>query len=278
MPPKLGILAGNGDLPARIIQACRETGRDFFVLAFKNQTTPDVVAGQPHAWVRLGAAGKAVSLLREAGVEEVVMAGAIRRPSLSALRPDLWAAKVIAKAGFKAWGDDGLLSAIVRELEEGEGFRIIGPEFLLPGILAEEGVYGAISPDPMALEDIARGIAVARAIGALDIGQGAVVQQGLVLAVEAAEGTDALLARCLPLKRGGPGGVLVKVRKPGQENRVDLPAVGIRTVEGAAAAGLRGIAVEAGGALIIDRRGVVEAADRAGIFLLGTTVRPDQQG
>jgi DUF1009 family protein len=269
MLPKLGILAGKGELPSRLIQACRQQGRAFFVIAFKDQTDADLVADVPHAWVRLGAAGTAVTLLRDAGVREIVMAGSMRRPSIAALRPDLWAAKVLAKAGARAWGDDGLLSAIVRELEEGEGFRVVAPESLLPGELATAGTYGKIAPDDQAKSDIARGIQVAQELGRLDVGQGAVVQQGMVLALEAAEGTDAMLARCRDLTREGPGGVLVKVRKPGQERRADLPAIGVDTVKAAAAAGLRGIAIEAGGALVIDREGVAAAADKAGLFVVG---------
>ncbi|HJO97154.1 MAG: UDP-2,3-diacylglucosamine diphosphatase LpxI [Rhodospirillales bacterium] len=269
MLPKLGILAGGGALPARIIKACREAGRDVFVLAFKDQTDPETVVGTSHAWIRLGAAGDAIDLLHRAEVEDVVMAGAIRRPTLAALRPDLRAAKLFAKLGVAMLGDDKLLSAVVRELEEKEGFRVVGPQSLLPCSLATMGVLGSHQPDEQAHHDTRRGVEVALGIGALDVGQGAVVQQGLVLAVEAVEGTDAMLARAAQLRRDGPGGVLVKVRKPGQEPRADLPTIGVGTVEAAAAAGLRGIAVEAGGALLIDPEKTIRAADNAGLFLLG---------
>lgn len=272
MPPSLGILAGRGELPVRIIQACRDNGRPFYVIAFDGQTPPATVAGAPHAWVRLGAAGAVIAKLREAGVREVVMAGAVTRPSLAALRPDGWAARFLVRAGWRAFGDDGLLRLLVHELEESEGFRVIGAETVLPGLLATEGAYGRHRPDPAAEADIRRGIAVARGIGALDVGQGAVVQQGLVLAVEAVEGTDAMLARAGGLRRPGPGGVLVKVSKPGQEARADLPAIGPATVRAAAANGLRGIALEAGGALVIDRDETVRAADAAGLFVVGVRV------
>ncbi len=278
MPPKLGILAGGGELPARIIENCRRTGRDFFVIAFEEQTEPDCVAETPHAWVRLGAAGQALKLLREAKAEELVMAGRIRRPSLAALRPDPWAAKVIAKAGPAAFGDNGLLSAVVKELEEKEGFRVVGPDSLIPDMLAPEGVYGTVQPDEQAQQDIVRGIAVARGLGTLDVGQATVVQEGLVLAVEAVEGSDAMLRRCAGLRREGQGGVLVKVKKPGQERRTDLPTIGVSTVKEAAAAGLAGIAVEADGALVIDRKSVVEAADAAGLFIVGVVVGEDVSG
>ncbi|HMK67064.1 MAG TPA: UDP-2,3-diacylglucosamine diphosphatase LpxI, partial [Stellaceae bacterium] len=189
-------------------------------------------------------------------------------PSLASLMPDWRAAKFFARIGLRALGDDGLLSAIIKELEL-EGFRVVGIESILGGLLAPKGPLGRIEPDEQARADIARGLEVARALGALDIGQAAVVQQGIVLGVEAADGTDALIARAGSLRREGPGGVLVKIAKPGQERRADLPTIGVRTVEAAANAGLRGIAVEAGAALVVDRAAVAAAADGAALFVLG---------
>ncbi len=272
MPPKLGILAGGGELPAKLIEACRATGRDFFVLAFDGHTDPALVDGVPHAWARLGAGVRALGHLRAAGVEELVFAGRIVRPSMRELRPDLRTAKMFAKLGKAAFGDDSVLSTVIKELET-EGFTIVGPDSVVEELLAPAGVYGGIEPDARAMADIARGIVVSRGLGQLDVGQAAVVQDGLVLGIEAVEGTDALLARCAGLRREGPGGVLVKTRKPQQESRIDLPTVGTGTVSGAAAAGLRGIAVEAGGALVVDRAAVARAADEAGLFILG--VEPD---
>jgi hypothetical protein len=266
--PRLGIVAGGGALPGLIVAACQVSGRPFFVLALEGHADASLVADLPHAWIRLGAAGRGIELLKEAGVVEVVMAGRVRRPSLATLRPDRRTALFLAKIGRAAFGDDGLLGAVVRMLEE-EGFRVVGPDDVLGDVLAVEGVYGAVAPDAQAWADIERGVAAARALGALDIGQAAVVQQGVVLGVEAIEGTDTLVARCAALRREGPGGVLVKVKKPGQETRVDLPVIGAATVANAVAAGLRGIAVEAGAALVVDRTAVVEAADRAGLFVVG---------
>jgi DUF1009 family protein len=265
---KLGILAGAGELPVRIIDACRATGRPVFVLAFEGAADPAALAGVPQAWVRLGAAADGLRLLRENGVEELVMAGGIERPSLFSLRPDWRTAKFFARVGYRALGDDGLLKAVIHELEE-EGFRVVGADSLLPQAVAPDGPLGRLTPDAQAEADIALGFRVARALGALDIGQAAVVQQGLVLGVEAIEGTDALIARAGRLKREGPGGVLVKAAKPGQERRVDLPTIGLRTVANVAAAGLRGIAVEAGTSLVIDPKALAAAADRAGLFVIG---------
>jgi DUF1009 family protein len=268
MAAKLGIFAGGGELPLRIIEACRAAERGVFVLAFEGAADPAVVSGVPHAWVRLGAAGEALRLLREQRVEEIVFAGGVKRPSLLSLRPDWHAAKFFARVGYRALGDDGLLTAVIREFER-EGFRVVGADTILGSALAPTGRLGRHAPDAQAEDDIALGFRIVRALGALDIGQAAVVQQGLVLGVEAIEGTDALIARCADLRREGPGGVLVKAPKPGQERRADLPTIGRRTVDGAAAAGLRGIAVEAGASLIIDRAAVVAAADRSGLFVVG---------
>ncbi len=168
-------------------------------------------------------------------------------------------------------GDDGLLSAVLRVIRE-EGFRPLGAQEILDDLLVEEGVLGAHAPREDDRADIARGGVVARALGVADVGQCCVVQQGLVLGLEAIEGTDALLARCAGLRREGPGGVLVKLVKPRQDIRADLPVIGPETVRGAAAAGLAGIAVQArtahAGTLVVDRATTVAAADAAGLFLV----------
>ena len=265
----LGIVAGSGALPRRLIESCRAAGREVFVLALEGEAEPATVDGVPHAWCRIGAAARGFELLHANAVTELVLAGAVRRPSLSALRPDWRAARFFARVGYRALGDDGLLSAVIRELEA-EGFRVVGVDDLLEAdAMLPAGRLGRLQPDARAEADIDHGLRLARAIGALDIGQAVVVQQGLVLGVEAIEGTDGLLRRCAGLRRDGPGGVLVKTAKPGQEQRVDRPTIGVRTVILAAEAGLRGIAAEAGATLILDRAEVIRAADEAGLFVVG---------
>src|SRR5260221_3784465 len=224
MAAKLGIVAGSGTLPRRLVDSCRATGRDVFVLALDGEAEPEALADVPHAWCRIGAAAKGLDLLRANDISELVLAGGVRRPSLAALRPDWRAAKFFARVGRRVLGDDGLLSAIVKELER-EGFRVVGADQLLDAAGLPEGPLGHLTPDPTALADIEHGVRIAHAIGALDIGQAVVVQQGLVLGVEAIEGTDALLRRCAELRRDGPGRVLVKAVKPGQELLVDRPTV-----------------------------------------------------
>ena len=268
MADRLGIVAGCGELPRHLVECCRATGRDVFVLALEGAAERAMVEGVPHAWCRLGAAATGLALLRENHVTELVLAGGIRRPSLSALRPDWRAAKLFARIGYRALGDDGLLSAVVKELEE-EGFRVVGADQLLYQAFVAEGPLGRVRPDQQALADIECGLRVARTLGALDVGQAVIVQQGLVLGVEAIEGTDELLRRCAALRREGPGGVLVKVEKPGQESRADRPTIGLRTVLLGAETGLRGIAVEANATIVLDRDEVIRAVDRAGLFLVG---------
>jgi UDP-2,3-diacylglucosamine hydrolase len=267
--PTLGILAGAGPLPGDVARAATQAGQPVFILAFADQAQPEIVAPFPHAWARIGAAGRILALLREHGCRDLVLVGPVRRPSLLDLRPDAEGARILARLGRAMFGgDDGLLAALVRILGE-EGFRVRGADEFLPGALLPEGVLGRAEPDAPARADIARGIAVLRALGAQDVGQACVVQQGVVLAVEAAEGTDRMLRRTAELALPGPGGVLVKIVKPGQERRADLPTIGPRTVEAAAAAGLRGIAAEARGTLVTDLAACIDMADRAGLFLLG---------
>jgi len=269
--PRLGIIAGAGDLPFLLAAACRDEGRDYFILGLRGQTDPERITEHPHGWIRMGAVGKGLAMLSEAGARELVMAGPVRRPSLAELRPDARGAAIVARIGFARSGDDTVLKGVIAELER-EGFRIVGIDDVLGALVGPKGVQGRHAPDDQALADIARAVAVARAVGELDVGQAAVVQEGIVLAVEAAEGTDAMLARCAGLAREGAGGVLVKVAKPGQERRADLPTVGATTVANAAEAGLRGIAYQAGASILVGREATVAEADRRGLFLVGVEV------
>ena len=265
----LGILAGGGVLPGRVAAAAQAAGRRVFVIGLDGFADPAVLAPYPHEFARLGAAGRIRDLLRVHVCRELVLVGSVRRPSFVDLRPDPLAIRLLARIGRTAFaGDDGLLAAIVRVLGE-EGFAVLGVETILREAVGPAGLLTRMAPDEAAMADITRGIAVARALGGVDVGQGCVVQQGIVLAVEAAEGTDAMLARAGGLARAGPGGVLVKLVKPGQERRADLPTLGPETMRLAASAGLRGIAFEAGGTLIVDRPSCIAAADAGGLFLLG---------
>lgn len=265
----LGILAGGGPFPGRIAAAAVAAGRAVFIVALRGFADPQVVSPFPHAFVRMGAAGEILARLRAAGCTELVLVGPVRRPPLMDLRPDAEGARIMARIGRAAFaGDDGLLAAVVRVLGE-EGFRVVGAHEVLAEAVGPRGQMGRVAPDAAAMADIERGAAVLHALGRADVGQACVVQQGVVLAVEAIEGTDAMLARAAGLARPGPGGVLVKLVKPGQDRRADLPTIGPATLRAAAAAGLRGVAFEAGGTLLTDGAACITEADAAGVFLLG---------
>ena len=271
MPTKLGILAGGGPLPARIVQSCLAAGRDVFVIAFENEADPKTCEGVPHAWMPLGKVGATIKRLKAERCTDVVFAGPVRRPSFSQLKPDMRAIKLLGKIRKAAGqGDDAILSILVEELE-GENFRVVGADDLLNDVAAPGGNLSDRVPGESDRKDIEMGVRVARTLGALDVGQAVVVQHGVVLGVEAIEGTDALLERCARLKREAQGGVLVKLKKPQQERRADLPTIGADTVRRAAHAGLNGIAVEEGHSLILDRADVVAEANRLGLFVAGIT-------
>ncbi len=268
-PLKLGILAGGGTAPRRVMEACRAQGRDFFVVCLEGHADKDIATGAPHIWLPLGAGSKLRDVVIAEKIDEITLIGHVRRPSLWELKPDLLSMKVVAKIGMNLLGDDGLLRAVGHAIEQECGVRVIGAHEILGGALMREGALGKIIPDADAETDIARGSEIAHLLGQADVGQSVIVQQGIVLGVEASEGTDALIARCKNLQRGGVGGVLVKRAKPQQDDRFDLPTIGSDTVTAAAQSGLRGIAAEAGRSLIIDRDKVRELADAAGIFVVG---------
>jgi len=272
---RLGIIAGGGALPGRVAAAAAAAGRAVFMVGIEGYAEPPVLAPYPHAFSRIGAAGRILEMLRAHACEDLVMVGTVRRPSFFDMRPDVEGARILTRIGRAIFsGDDGLLAAVMRVLSE-EGFRMLGMHEVLEEALAPAGNLTRLRPDQLALADIARGVAVVKALGGVDVGQGAVVQQGIVLAVEAVEGTDAMLARCVSLARSGPGGVLVKLAKPGQDRRADLPTIGPETVRGAAAAGLRGIAIEAGGTILAQRAETIASAEAAGLFIVGLD-RSDQ--
>ncbi len=266
---KLGIIAGAGILPARLIRFCQETNRPFFVLALKNHAETDLLPTDCDIeWVRIGAIGKSFNLMKSHGVQDIVMIGSVRRPSLLELLPDRKGLQLLTRVGLSKKGDDGLLRDVIREIEK-EGFKVCGIHELMPELLAPTGVLTKKKPDMIDLEDIARGCYVAKLLGLADVGQSVIVQQGLVLSVEGIEGTKALIERTVWLQRRGKGGVLVKTIKPMQEARADMPTIGVETVQSVFNAGLKGIAVESEKVLITDVNAVVSLADRLGVFVIG---------
>lgn len=268
---KLGIIAGGGSIPKSLIDRCLQEKREFFVLAIEGNACEEYFTDAvPHTWIRIGQTGTGFKRFAEEKVQDVVMIGTIKRPTFMELVPDFRTTAFFAKIGAKALGDDGILRALVGELEK-EGMKVCGIHEVMPELLVKDGVLGKCKPDKQALIDIARGIDVALELGRVDVGQAVIVQQGLVLGVEGIEGTDKFINRCAEYKRKGDGGVLVKLRKPTQDMRIDLPTIGTLTIENAAAAGLRGIAVHAGNGLIVDEQEVIKLANKLGLFIVGIT-------
>ena len=271
---KLGLIAGGGGLPLALAARCVAAERPLFVVRLTRFADP-ALAAYEGGDCGLAEIGRAFGLLHAAGCEAVCFAGHVARPDFAALRPDLRGLallpSVIAAAGK---GDDALLRAVLSAFEA-EGFVLEGADEVDAALTLPAGALGRHAPGLEHAHDVAHALRIARAAGALDIGQGAVVVAGLVLAVEAQEGTDAMLHRCAALPAALRGsakvrrGVLAKAPKPIQERRVDLPALGVATLEAAAAAGLAGVVGEAGGALVIDREAVIVAADRLGLFVWG---------
>lgn len=274
MPGPLGLIAGLGDLPVAIAENAVATGQGVHVLRLKGFEEPRLAA-YPGAVVGLGEIGGVLSRLKEAGCTDVVFAGIVNRPNFSDLKLDLKGAALLPKVVSEARkGDDALLRVLVQEFEK-HGFNVIGSEVAHAALLAPAGLIAGPPPSDLSMIDLEVAARTAAATGALDIGQGCVVCDGLVLAVEAQEGTDEMLRRCASLPETIRGtssarrGVLVKRPKPVQDRRIDLPTTGVSTVELAAAAGLAGIGIEAGGALMLNRPAMAKRAEELGLFLYG---------
>lgn len=269
MAGRLGLLAFRGGLPAAVLRA----NPDAYVVTFEGvaaEVAP--TAGAPARFEKMGAVIKA---LKAAGVDRLVMAGALARPPLDATRLDLTTMAFAPKL-MKALktGDDGLLRAVIGFFE-GHGLRVVGAHEVVPGLTAEAGLLAGPAPGKEALADAARATEILTALAPLDLGQGAVVAGGLCLGIETLQGTDAMLdavAATDPARRPRAPGVLVKLPKAGQDLRVDMPAIGPGTIAGAARAGLGGIVVAAGRVLLIEREALLAAAEREGLFLLARAV------
>jgi len=277
---KLGLIAGGGTLPVEIAEHCEKAGRPFFIARLKGFAGPELERF-PGAEIGLAEVGKCIKTLKRAGCGAVCLVGNVSRPDFATLKPDLRGLSILPSVILAARkGDDALLRVVLDEFAK-EGFSIEGAHEAKSDLTLKIGPLGAVSPRPEHLADIDRALLVAREIGRLDIGQGAVVCDGLVLAVEAQEGTDAMLRRVAhevsQAVRGAPGagrGVLAKAPKPIQETKVDLPTIGVATVQRAAAAGLAGIVGEAGRLLVLDREEVITMADELGLFIYGVEAPP----
>lgn len=271
---KLGLIAGGGPLPVSLAHHCRSAGRPLYVIRLAGMADPALGAFDGEE-AGLGQLGKALGSLRRSGCEAVCLAGLVARPDFRQLRLDPRGAAALPGVIKAArLGDDGLLSFLVREFEK-EGFAVEGAHDVMEAITLPEGPLGRLGATAAQMDDALRALEAARQIGRLDIGQAAVCCDGLILALEAQEGTKAMLGRVAQLPsavRGRPGalrGVLAKACKPQQDLRVDLPAIGPETVTAAAEAGLAGIVGEAGRLLALDRDTLTVQADELGLFVIG---------
>jgi DUF1009 family protein len=271
----VAVIAGGGVMPFAVADSMIARGLTPVLFALKGACDPLRVERFRHHWISVGQIGRAMKLFRSENCRDLVFIGTLVRPALSEIRLDWTTIRVLGRvwAAFRG-GDDHLLSGIGRILEQ-DGFRMVGIKDVAPDLLMPEGCITRAAPDASALADIARGREVLGALGPFDIGQATIVIDGHVVAVEDIEGTDGLLARLVRLRAEGRlrakagRGVLVKAPKRGQDLRYDLPTVGPRTMEGAAKAQLAGIAVIAGNTLVADSQTMIEAADRAGLFVQG---------
>jgi DUF1009 family protein len=273
----LAILCGAGDFPVQVARAAIQRGRGLVMIGIVGAADQRIEAF-PHIWIHLGELGKLFGALKQRGVGEIAIVGAVIRPEPADLRLDWGALKRLTSlAPLFRGGDNHLMSGVAR-LFESEGVRVVGVQQIAPQLLAPAGPLSAHRPSDQAHADAVRGGALIGALSPFDAGQAAVIANGRVLAIEAAEGTDAMLARIGELRASrrlrlrGRAGVLVKAPKRDQDMRLDLPAVGAKTIEGASRAGLEGVAVAAGRVLIADRESFARAADAAGLFVFGLEI------
>jgi DUF1009 family protein len=271
----LGIICGSGSIPLAVAAAVQRRGRRVVLFALRGFVDARAVAPYPHCWIAIGQFGRFRRLARAEGCSDLVLVGGLVRPAIRQVRLD-WATVVAMPRIIRAFrgGDDHLLTGIGRILE-GDGFRLLGAHEVAPDITAPSGALGRHEPDEEAAADIARGFEMLAAMSPFDVGQAVVIGKGHVLAVEAAEGTDAMLQRVAALREAGRirlprgVGVLVKAPKQRQDRRFDLPSIGPDTVLHAAKAGLAGIAVVAGGTIVAEPQRLIEAADANGLFVQG---------
>ncbi len=270
----LGIIAGAGGMPLALAQAVAAQGRAVFIVALQGMADPWVM-DYPHAWVKPFQVGRILSCLHQAGAIELVMAGSVARPRLSEVSLDWTTLKYLSVLLFsRRSGDDRVLRRVTLLLEK-VGFHVRSIADVAPSLVAQNGLLAGRAPTPDQMSDIVLGLKAARLLGQLDAGQACVVHRGRILALEAAEGTDQMLHRVAQLRLNGrfkdglPSGILIKAPKPQQELRNDMPVVGLDTVRLAIEAGLSGIAVLAGGVVLVDGEAAVAAAAKAGLFIYG---------
>lgn len=269
----LGIIAGRGNIVQKLTSACQEQSHPFHILAFESQADPNLVTPHPHTWLQLAKAGKTIKTCKDLGIKKVVMAGYFERPRWNELKPDLTGMKLLSKIIGQPLGDDGLLRIIIAFFEE-EGIEVISTEDLLGSShLMPKGVLTNVAPTDEQMIDINHGFAIAKETGRLDIGQGVVVSNGVIMGVEALEGTDELIKRCRSLthKTGAPDQkpIYVKVIKPTQDTRVDRSVIGPATLQNLIKQDYAGLAAETNEVIIVDQEECINLANQNNLFIIG---------
>jgi hypothetical protein len=259
---RIGIIACGGDVPWHVAKSCH----DPFIIGLKSFADPEEIKGYEHEWYRIGAIGKIIKSLKKHDVKDLCLIGSLGKPGLSSLRPDLTALKFLSTINYADLGDDGLLRAIRGFLEK-QGFTIHGAHVLAPDLLTPSGIMTKAAPDSKQDKDIEIGMAAAQKLGDQDKGQAVLILGGKVIANEGREGTSTMIDRA-----GAENAVLVKMCKPSQDRDLDLPTIGIETVQKCIDKKMAGIAIHAGESLFIDREQAIALADKNGLFIKGVTI------
>jgi DUF1009 family protein len=268
---KLAIIAGAGSLPKQVVDSCKKEGIEYIIIGLEGQTSADKFADEEDfKMFPLHAISKILKTMKNSEVTHVVLAGRVARASISKLLLDIKGALLFTRIITHGLNDNSVLLSVIKFLES-EGFTLIPPEKIAKDIVLQKGCLTKIKPDDSAMEDITRGVKILKGIAEYDVGQALVIQDGLVLGVEAAEGTDELIKRCgqIQQKLGEKSGLLIKCMKPQQDKRVDLPCIGPNTIKNLHECGLRGVAAESSGTLMLDGKETIELANKLGIFIYG---------
>ncbi len=274
---KLGIIAGGGHLPAYLLDVCESKGISVYVVALNGQCDEALIESHPKnqiIWTGLGSAGKTIEFFKQNEISDLVMIGNVKRPKLSQIKPDFKAMQILSRIGFKALGDNSLLSALKDELEK-DGFTVRGIQDFCDQLLMPRGALGDYESSPNDQATIELGIRKSQEIGAKDIGQSVVVQGDQIIGVENTKGTDNLIKRSSSLLNPDHGGgILVKTCKPQQDTALDLPTIGVNTIQNAHEAGLKGIVLHAGYTLLVDPKSIAEYANKYRVFVIGVDITP----
>ncbi len=272
---KLGIIAGGGNLPAYLLSVCKEKGITAYIVALKDQCSTELIEDHPEKqtlWTELGTAGKIIDYFHDNNVTDLVLIGSVKRPTFSQLKLDVKGMQIISQIGLNAMGDNGLLKA-VRKILEKEGFAVRALQDFCDELLMPHGTLGKFAPEKSDKANINLGIRTSQKIGAMDIGQSVIVQDSSVIGVEDIEGTDALIKQCASLlKPDIDGGILIKTCKPQQDMALDLPTIGVDTIQNAYNAGIKGIVLHAGHTFLVDPKNIAEYANKYKMFIIGIDI------